>query len=227
MVLLAGAVVLLALLVDYIPHTPKPSPLLPDRIEVVRLDVEHTPKVIDPDDRSATKLLGRGRSRTHLHDRVKVRARLSQPGYAFLLVFGPNGQAQPCFPQEKGEPPPLTDEPRYPLKGQSWHWELEEGTGLEVIALVVSSRLLPSFNHWWPQCQGCPWKKEETTPGKLWWANGEDEVDLASARDELGPHPNEVKGDKAVEQLAAWLRKCPQIETVQVLGFAVLPEEKR
>jgi hypothetical protein len=37
----------------------------------------------------------------------------------------------------------------------------------------------------------------------------------------------EVPGKTPVAQLAKWLRTAPQVETVEVLGLAVLPKDKR
>ncbi|HTU88668.1 MAG TPA: serine/threonine-protein kinase [Gemmataceae bacterium] len=163
-----------------------------------------------------------------LGDHVTVDARLSRLAYAFLIAFRPDGQAELCFPEKEDEPPSLTDNPRYPSTPESVgkEYELTDGEGLQAFALVVSSQRLPAYTEWRPQCRGCPWKKEEAPPHMVYRANGEDPVEVLAGDGSRGKG-GRVKGKTPVAELAAWLRKMPGVETVQVLGFVVLPQEKR
>ncbi len=197
------------------------------RFRVLRLDVKHFATV---NGRSAPPhLLGKDAFATHLNDSVTVDARLSRPAYAFLIAFRPDGTADVCFPEKDDEPPPLTDRPRYPSKSLGNNYGLEEGTGLQVFALVVSSQPLPSFKEWWSQRKGCPWKKNEAPPDVVWRADGIEDVEALTEDNPSGTRSKgkEVKGKTPVAQLADWLRQTPGIETVQVLGFAVMPKGKR
>jgi hypothetical protein len=114
-----------------------------------------------------------------------------------------------------------------PPKGDAYG--LDDGTGLEVFALVVSSQPLPDFKEWWARCPKCPWKKEEAPFGVVYRANGEDAVEVfpEGGGDRPRGKGANVKGETPVANLAAWLRKLPGVETVKVLGFAVMPKVKR
>jgi serine/threonine protein kinase len=165
----------------------------------------------------------------HAGDTVRVNARLSRPAFAFLIAFRPQGAPEVCFPENENEPPPQTDKPAYPLPPKGDAYGLDEGTGLEVFALVVSSQPLPAFKEWWARCPNCPWKKEEAPSGVVYRANGEDAVEVFAEGGGDGPRGKgaKVKGETPMADLAAWLRKLPGVETVQALGFAVMPKEKR
>lgn len=211
------------------PLLPAPAVLQGDamRLEVMRLDVNLTrnvngggvpagsigDKVFDP----------------HRGDHVTVQSQLTRPAYAFLIAFRPDGQAELCFPEKEDEPPRLTEKPGYPSMPESAgdEYGLANGTGLQVFALVVSSQPLPAYKEWWPQRKGCPWKKEDAPAGIVYRANGEDPVQVRSAAGQTRSKGVEVKGKTLVGRLAAWLRKAPGIETVQVLGFTVGPKVNR
>jgi serine/threonine-protein kinase len=199
-----------------------------EKVTILRLAIQHFPTVRGRRDLAPVGLLGQTSFQTHLADRITIQARLSQPAYAFLIAFRPDGTPDVCFPETEDERPPPTDRPGYPSKSLADTYGLEEGTGLQVFALVVSRQPLPPFQSWWSQCSGCPWQKSDTLPGVVWRANGVDEVEALTAEptDPRGKGAT-VAGKKPVAQLAEWLRKAPGVERVQVLGFAVLPREMR
>jgi hypothetical protein len=190
------------------------------------LEVTHFPTVNGHS--APPRLLGDKSFVTHLEDSVTVDARLSRPAYAFLIAFRPDGTTDVCFPETEKEPPPLTDRPRYPSKSLGNHYGLEEGEGLQVFALVASSRPLPSFQEWWSHGSGCPWKKNAASPGVVWRADGVEDVEALTEDNPSGTRgkKKEIEGKTPVAQLADWLRRTPGIETVQVLGFAVAAKEK-
>jgi hypothetical protein len=165
----------------------------------------------------------------HWGDHVTVQAHLTRQAYAFLIAFQANGKVEVCFPEKDNEPPTRTDKPRYPSTAASGgdEYELSDGEGLQAFAVVVSSQPLPSFKEWWSKhSKDCPWKREAALPGVVYRANGEDSVEVL-----VGDIPR-GKGVKAtdkqlVSDLAQWLRKIPNVETVQVLGFAVERQQKR
>jgi hypothetical protein len=165
----------------------------------------------------------------HADDMVRVSARLSRPAFAFLIAFRPEGEPELCFPEKEEEPPPKTDKPAYPLPPKGGGYGLNDGTGLEAFALVVSSQPLPAFKEWWSRCRDCPWKKEEAPLGVVYRANGEDAVEVLAEAGAESPRGKgaKVKGETPVADLTSWLRNTPGIEVVQVLGFAVMPKEKR
>jgi hypothetical protein len=98
---------------------------------------------------------------------------------------------------------------------------------LQVFAVVVSSRPLPSYKVWRAQRGKSPWKTAETPPGVVWRDNGE-EIDALTFEDPTGQRGKgrEVAGKKPVADLTDWLRQAPDVEAVAAVGFAVLPKRK-
>ena len=221
--LLAGALALATLALWRGRPAPPDIVPVPDKLQVLSLDVKHFATVNgrrDPRER----LLGKDSFVTHCDDSVTVEARLSRPAYAFLIAFRPDGTELVCFPEKEDEAPPRTDRLRYP-SASTHDYRLEEGVGLQAFALVVSSQPLPSFKEWWSR-QGCPWQKSEAPPDVVWRAYDGAEVEALTA-DPSGPRaPREVRGKASVARLADWLSKRPQVEAVVVLGFAVMPKDK-
>jgi serine/threonine protein kinase len=197
---------------------------VPAKLEVLSLDVKHFATVKSRRDPRG-RLLGKDSFVTHVDDSVEVAAWLSRPAYAFLIAFRPDGTAMLCFPEKEDEKPPRTDRPRFPSVSTDSDYALEEGAGLQVFALVVSSQPLPSFKGWWSR-QGCPWGKSESPPEVVWRSYGGVAVEGLTA-DPSGPRGKRaVQGKAAVARLADWLSKRPQVEAVAVLGFAVMPKGK-
>jgi serine/threonine protein kinase len=207
-------------------RSPSASVVVPDKVQVRSLDVKHFATVNGHS--APPRRLGEEVFVTHVDDSVTVDARLSRPAYAFVIAFRPDGTPEVCFPEKDDEPPPLTDRPRYPSESTGFNYGLEEGAGLQAFALVVSSQPLPSFKDWWSQTQGCPWKKSAAPPNVVWRADGIEDVEALTADPEgQRAKGRQVEGKTPVAELAAWLRQTPGVEAVRVLGFAVMPKEKR
>jgi hypothetical protein len=161
-------------------------------------------------------------------DGVTVEARLSRPAYAYLIAFRPDGGDEVCFPEKDDEAPPLTDRPRYPSASQQVEYGLDEGAGLQVFAVVLSSRRLPAYREWRSQCGPMPWQKDvQTPPGVVWWVHGDEAEALTADPAGVRGKGRQVPGKAPVVQLTEWLRKAPRIEDAAAVGFAVLPAPKR
>jgi tRNA A-37 threonylcarbamoyl transferase component Bud32 len=257
------------------------------KVQVLSLDVKHFANVRGEFDQPHG-LMGKDSFVAGLGDSVTVEARLSQPAYAYLIAFRPDGIEEVCYPEKEDEPPPRTDRPRYPSVSRGVNYGLNEGEGLQVFAVVVSSKPLPAYKEWrrsggiavnsirMPDGQikpvvkyfglpkVSPWKKSEapaalaastvgllgsppgegallaasalvlgrtlspTPPGVVWWDNGEEVVAL-TAEDPTGQRGKgqEVSGKTQVANLTDWLRQAPEAEAVAVVGFAVVPKDRR
>jgi hypothetical protein len=172
-------------------------------------------------------VLGKESFATRRGDTVTVHARLSQPAYAYLIAFRPDGVAEVCFPEKEEAAPPLTDRPCYPSVTPSVHYGLDEGAGLQVFALVVSSQPLPSYKEWQSQLGAPPWQKDlPAPPGLVCWDN-DGEVELLSD-DPAGQRGKgkEVNTKTPVVKLSEWLRQAPGVKAVAAVGFAVLPKDR-
>jgi hypothetical protein len=172
-------------------------------------------------------LLGRDSFATHRDDSVTVEAKLPRPAYAYLIAFRPDGTEELCFPEKDDEPPPLTDTPRYPSVSRGVNYGLNEGEGLQVFVLVLSQEKLPAYKEWRARCGASPWKKHPATQDVVWRDDGTD-VEALTAAHPLGTRGKgqEISGKTPLAELADWLRRAPQIDTVAALGFPVLPKNK-
>jgi hypothetical protein len=168
-----GLVILAGLGVLLIEHRSPPTERIPRergkrlpeaasaKPQVLSLDVKHFVNVNGEND-WPRGVLGKASFATRRGDSVTVEARLSRPAYAYLIAFRPDGIDEVCFPENEDEPPPLTDRPRYPgPASRGVNYGLDEGEGLQVFALVVSSRPLPSYQEWRARKGTSPWQRFE------------------------------------------------------------------
>lgn len=195
------------------------------KVRVLSLDVQHFTNVDDKNDRPEG-LMGEKSFSTRLKDSVTVQARLSRPAYAYLIAFRPDGKEELCFPEKEDGAPPLTDRPRYPSKLRGVNYGLDEGTGLQVFALVVSSRPLPAYKVWRGRRAAFPWKNSRTPAGIVWYDDGDFVEARTADGNDRGPRGKgrEVAGKSQVVAVTDWLRQAgPEVEAVAAVGFAVLP----
>ena len=201
-----------------------------DRVEILSLDVKHYATVTRDGQRGAEPrgLLGKDSFDTRLDDSVTMEARLSRPGYAYLIVFRPDGTEDVCFPEKEDTVPPRTERPRYPSVSRAVNYGLTDGEGLEVFALVVSSRPLPSYKEWHKRRSASPWKKSPAPPGIVWYDDGNFVESLTADGRNRGSRGKgqEVAGKSQVVAVLDWLRQAPEVEAVAGVGFAVLPGVK-
>jgi serine/threonine protein kinase len=196
------------------------------QLEVLALDCEHFENVNGKGDRPRG-LLGKQSFMTVRDDSVTVEGRLSRPAYAFLIAFCPDGSEQLLFPEKDDQQPPLSDRPRYPSVSQDVNYGLNEGEGLQVFAVVASSRPLPAYKVWRPQCQASPWNSVPSLPGVVWWHNGDRVVALIDPN-VTGQRAKgqETHGKTHVVRLSQWLRQTPEVEAVGTFGFAVASKKR-
>jgi hypothetical protein len=196
-----------------------------EKVRVLGLEVVHYANEGGRGDRPAG-VLGQKSFATRRDDSVEVRARLSRPAYAYLIAFRPDGTDDLCFPEKADEEPPLTQRPAYPFASQDVNYGLNEGEGLEVFAVVVSSRPLPAYKAWRAGRGAPPWGTHAATPDVVWWDDGTDLLPLTADGSLERAAGQEVRGKTPVARLAAWLRQAPEVEAVAAVGFAVLPRDK-
>jgi hypothetical protein len=196
------------------------------KLEILGLDVTHFANVAGKFDQPRG-LLGKTSFVAHLGDGATLEARLSRPAHAILLAFRPDGIEELCYPEREDEAPPLTDRPRYPSVSRGVNYGLTDGEGLQVFAVVASSKPLPSYKAWRSRLGQGPWKKFAAPPDVVWWDNGE-QVAALTGPDHFNPRGKgqEVSGKTAVAALTDWLRQGPEVEAVAALGFAVLPKNR-
>ena len=187
---------------------------------VKSLDVKHFARAGKDD--LEMGLLGRDSFAPALGDRVQVAARLSRPGYAYLVAFRPDGVADLFSPADEATPPPLTDTPRYPATDGDAAYGLVEGTGLWAFAVVASERPLPAYRDWLAKRRP-NWAAGASPTGTVWWYDG---ANLQTLRP--GVPVGVVRGEgevltgpaSSVRSVGRWLGQSPGT-AVGVIGFGV------
>jgi serine/threonine protein kinase len=189
-------------------------------VRVLALDVTHFARQVgDPHGR-----IGRGSFDSRQGDTVEVEARLSRPAYAYLIAFRPDGKEEVCWPDDEDQPPPPAERPCYPPPKKTVQYGLDEGTGLQVFAVVVSPKPLPAYRRWRRQHGPPPWKPQPAAPGVVWRYDGDRWQPLMS---EDGTRQRgkgrEVPEKVSLVRLGEWLSQGPDVQAVAAVGFAVLP----
>ncbi len=202
---------------------PTPAPTAPLRI--VSLNIEHLAM------RGEHAFVPRGKLGERSFavgpgDDVVVQAELSEPAYAYLIAFRPDGVDDICDPEDPEAPPGKTREPRYPPAAKTEVvYRLNDGAGLHAFALVASRTPLPAYREWKKQHGTAPWKKgSESPPGVVWSYDGGWLAPL-TAGDPTGTRGKDaqIRGGSPVGNLAEWLRAVPGIDAVAVKAFPVPP----
>lgn len=147
-------------------------------------------------------------------DQVSVSIRLSKPGYCYLLSFAPDGKEALCFPDDATLRPPPIESVQYPV-GEV-HAPLTSGGSLQVFVLLASPHPLPPFAEWKTRVGSIPWRPAPAQ-GVWRWESGRIERLESST-----PGPR-WQTPLAFEELCLFLKGCAGVETMQALGFAVLP----
>jgi serine/threonine protein kinase len=222
--LLAGALALPTLALWHGRSETTGGASVPDKLQVLSLDVKHFARVKGQRD-PRFRLLGDKSFVTHCEDTVEVAAGLSRPAYAFLIAFRSDGTVDVCFPEKDDEAPPRTDRPCYPSVSKGNDYLLDNGAGLEAFALVASSQPLPSSKEWW-SAAGCPWRKSDAPTDVVWRSLDGVEVEPLTPDPAGSRGRHEVLGKASVVRLMDWLWKQPGVEAVAVLGFAVKPKDQ-
>jgi hypothetical protein len=112
-------------------------------------------------------------------DGVRIEVKLSRPAQAFLLSIDSDGKEQLLWPvEEKDEADPerpstRTKTIRYPTDPESAFVLNEHKTaGMQVFALVVSGKPLPSYTEWRRRRKPLSWRKQPPRDG-VWAADRE------------------------------------------------------
>ncbi|MGO9467946.1 MAG: serine/threonine-protein kinase, partial [Isosphaeraceae bacterium] len=151
--------------------TPSPAPTAPLRI--VSLNIEHLAmhgeRAFDPRGKLGERSFSVGPG-----DDVMVEAELSEPAYAYLIAFRPDGVDDICDPEDPEAPPGKTSQPRYPPAAKTEVvYRLNDGAGLHAFALVASRTPLPPYREWKKQHGAAPWNKgSQSPPGVVWSYDG-------------------------------------------------------
>jgi tRNA A-37 threonylcarbamoyl transferase component Bud32 len=112
--------------------------------------------------------LGDTSSSARYDDDVRVEARLSEPGYGYLIAFNPDGKEQLCLPKE-GAVPGQNAALSYP-DGANRYFGLNDDVGLQAFVLVAGRQPLPAYAEW-RGAAAAPWRKN-VEAGGVWRFDG-------------------------------------------------------
>jgi hypothetical protein len=215
------------------PARPSPSASVPSVLPLIReFSILHEPK----NSTASEATIGRGSYGAVSDDHVAIRATLTEPAYAYLIAFQPDGQVVVCDPLDESEPPKPSTVPGYPhppASPASERFELTDGVGVQAFALVASRSPLPAFHDWIEQHGRPPWRAGvPVDPGIVWRHDGTwiDGVSADNTQGTRGPGAKTRRShgaEKAVDDLGRWLAAVPGVEGVAVEAFTVEPEPGR
>jgi serine/threonine protein kinase len=208
------------------PSEPVQSP--PGDLRVTRFEIPHFPKLdakhFDPK-RAGT--LGRNSFTAHEDDEVIVRAELSEPAYAYLIAFRPDGTDELCDPDDEDTPPQKKPQPQYPPPTKSdERYRLSEGAGLCAFALVVSRQPLPSYREWKKRIGPIAWAAKLPYDPGIVWRDDDQGLQPLLAYETAGTRGKGVTARESgapAAKLASWLRGLPGIDAVTLEAFPVEP----
>jgi hypothetical protein len=156
-------------------------------------------------------------------DGVEVVVEFSEPAYAYLLIFNPNAKAEK---REEVEPEELRDQPpsavpRLELPGDNGHYQLNDGPGLEVFAVVASRQRLPAYAEWVRQRGDVGWQRTEAPKDVVWRGEGNPQQSHVApySRTRVRTPPEQP----VVKDLLRKLKSAPGVEAVSLVAFTVEP----
>jgi hypothetical protein len=193
--------------------TPPAAPLLVKKLRVIYL--EDVGQAFHPRELGVDVFAARFR------DLVQVRADFSEPAYAFLLAFNPDGKEQLCLPADPGRPPDRGDRLDYPGPGHAFR--LKDGVGLQAFLVVASRQPLPAYDEWKTGRPAVRWQTLPAKEGAVWRGDGERLEPVTRDGDKRGDVVA-LPGVAPLAELCRTLRAAPEVEALAVEAFPVLPE---
>jgi hypothetical protein len=201
---------------------------VPSSFRVLRFEITHFPKLNSQDfDADRVGILGRNSFSVHEDDEVTVQAVISEPAFAYLIAFRPDGTDELCDPDTEGARPISKTESLYPPPSKhDMRIRLSEGAGLHAFALVMSRQPLPSYREWKQQHWPPPWSAR--LPGKpgIVWRDDSQDLRPLLADDRTSARGKDVKArvsGSPSARLATWLRGLPGVDLVTLEAFPVEP----
>jgi hypothetical protein len=197
-------------------------------VRIVRFDIEHL--AARAGEEFDVGKLGEQSFTVRPGDDVTVDAELSEPAYSYLIAFRPDGVDEVFRPADPRTPPRKMTGPCYPPESEpKLAYRLDEGTGLQAFALVVSRAPLPSYREWKDR-HGTPhWQPRlSAAPGVVWWSDGRRLRPLTRdhPRAQRGAGATVRGGGTVVADLAGWFKGIPGVDDVAIKAVFVPPASR-
>lgn len=116
---------------------------------------------------------------------IDVKAKLSRPGYSYIVLYRSDGEAILLYPYRDDEIPPLTDQANYPPPRKNVAYQLNDGPGIWAVSVIASESPLPSFRDWQAGHPAAPWTAQ-TDPTALASVVIDDGVEWSTATHDGG-----------------------------------------
>jgi hypothetical protein len=200
----------LVLILGLITYPPPPAPLEIESLEVTRYH---------GDSDETLGAIGVLTWNAQFNDNVRVKARLSAPGYCYLIALNPDGTIQLCPKAQEDAPPSRADKIVYPSDS---YYGLTDGTGLQAFVLVASRKPLPAFASW-PARAGLHWSS--AAAAMTWRYDGRVFESLGDLP--RGTERHASTAPAPFDAICRYLRHLPDVDAVQATAFPVLPAEER
>jgi serine/threonine protein kinase len=197
------------------PSPPAPKPLS-ITLRVFRLTKEGFNYSVDGE-------LGETFFRVPRNNWVGVDVSLSEPAYVYLIAFNPADK-----PEDREQPVPrkaAADEPKKRDHLPLARLFVNDGEGLQALAVVASRRPLPPYTEWLQRRPWLRWKRAPATSGVVWRADGKRVDAIHGPRIVRAEDGTEDDDKELVDELARRLKGMPEFAAVAVMGFAVDPPE--
>ena len=199
----------------------KPGPVANLRVD--RFEILHF-----ADDTGKKRVMGEKVFGASLGDQVTVWSELSEPAYAYLIAFCPDGTNVVCDPDDEAATPRRNQRPRYPPPSKddlAFGLGEKEGAGLYAFALVVLRDPLPPYREWKKGIGRFPWEAKLSSEQEVVWRD--DERGLQPLTEYTGTSrgkDSKIRGSGgSIGRLASWLRGLPGVDNVTVEAFSVEP----
>jgi serine/threonine protein kinase len=186
------------------------SSTMPLRIEQLEVAL-HPRTAVDPSGTIGVNVFA-----AQLGQDARIHARLSAPGFCYLLALNPDGTTQLCYPENPEAASHRTIEIHFPPDA-SKGFALTDGVGTQVFVLITSAKPLRPYSEW-PELLGAlPWKPAEST--SVWRYDGrnfESDVERGDIRPLAGLPP-------PLSPTCRALQSAPGVEAIRAVAFPVKP----
>lgn len=207
-------------LVRWPPRAQPGSPMGP--LEITAFQIRHSRHERDRSDVEQGEI-GKQSFTARFNDRVRLTTTFSEPAYAYLLAFNPDGQEQRLSPARDDAIPDPVRELDYPSQaGRAF--VLNDGVGMQVFVVLASRQPLPAYADWKRRRPPVAWKTIPAPRDTVWVGDGRRLDSLLPAGSQRG-NEADLAGAAPVADVARQLRQGEGIEAVSVIAFAVEAEK--
>jgi len=150
---------------------------------------------------------------------ARIQARLSVPGYCYLLALNPDGKTQLCYPEKPEAAPPRATTIDFPPDAGTG-FGLTDGVGTQVFVLVASANPLPPYAEWSKALGALPWKPGET---EVVWRYDGGNFESDRERGDIRPLADLPP---PLEAACRALGSAPGVEAIRAVAFPVRPRRE-